>query len=436
MNTNTLEIEDIRKLIPPNSKASEQAVLGSIIFEPSTMCDVMELLGEDDFYASSHVLIFRAMRALFQAGETLDIISISEYLYDNAQLDQAGGRTYLMDLAMSVATAQAARYHADKVKNYALRRRIIRFGMELQDVASESRSAEDVLEMAQAGILSIAQAADRKTDATPASLAKEAFQNVHYRLHNPNRIVGVKTGFGKLDRFLGGLQAGRLVILGARPSMGKSGLALNIAQHVAKAENKPVLFYSLEMEPVKLVERALVATAESQSALEKLQIAADEFPDKLRIIDRPSLSIASLRASMLKNRLELGELGLVIIDYLQLMKGMGGNRNEEVSSISRGLKLLAREFKIPVLALAQLSRDVEKRQDKRPMNSDLRDSGAVEQDADTVIFLYRDEYYNPDSDRPGIAEVIISKNRDGSVGRFELLFRKDIVKFIEPGFRS
>jgi replicative DNA helicase len=300
----------------------------------------------------------------------------------------------------------------------------------LEEIAFES-DTEDALEFAQAGILSVAQAADKKTDQTTETLAQEAFRNIQARLHHPNRVVGLSTGSPQLDRY-SMFQPGKLVILGARPAMGKSGLALNLAEHVARNEKKPVLFYSLEMEPVDLVERALIAHAESQTALDKLSEAVQQFPSNLKIIDRPSLTITALRSSILKNKLEMGEIGLVVVDYLQLMKGSGGNRNEEVSGLSRGLKLLAREFKVPILALAQLSRKLEERQDKRPINSDLRDSGAIEQDADSIVFIYRDDYYNQQSDKPNTAEIIVGKNRKGKTGAFDLFFRPNIVKFVDP----
>ena len=410
---------------------AEQAVLGALFFQPDSMVDIIEILQPDDFYNATHQEIYRACVDLFRRGEPVDLIFVAEMLNDLEILDQCGGRPYLMDLAMSVATAENIRWYADKIKNYALRRQVYQFGMELMELAFDSEKAEDALEAAQSGILAIAQAADRQVDPTPVQLAQAAAQNIQQRLENPNRMNGLRSGFRKLDTNLRGLQAGKLIILGARPAMGKSGFALNIATYVAVAERKPVLFYSLEMEPVELTERALMAIAESETDMMKIQYAADSFPRTLRIIDRPTLTLTALRASILRNRIEMGSVGLVVIDYLQLMKSTGGNRTEEVSSLTRGLKLLAREFKIPIMALAQLSRAVETRQDKRPMLGDLRESGGIEQDADVVVFLYREEYYNKDTDKKNVAEVIIGKNRGGKTSQFEIYFRKNIVKFID-----
>jgi replicative DNA helicase len=419
-----------RNLVPPSSQEAEQTVLGAILFSNSIFVDVIEKVSAEEFYWSVHQKIFKAMTTLFQAGEPIDILTVSELLNDSEALEEVGGRPYLMELSLSVATSANAPYYADKVHNYALRRRIIELSRQLEEIAFES-DTEDALEFAQAGILSVAQAADKKTDQTTETLAQEAFRNIQARLHHPNRVVGLSTGSPQLDRY-SMFQPGKLVILGARPAMGKSGLALNLAEHVARNEKKPVLFYSLEMEPVDLVERALIAHAESQTALDKLSEAVQQFPSNLKIIDRPSLTITALRSSILKNKLEMGEIGLVVVDYLQLMKGSGGNRNEEVSGLSRGLKLLAREFKVPILALAQLSRKLEERQDKRPINSDLRDSGAIEQDADSIVFIYRDDYYNQQSDKPNTAEIIVGKNRKGKTGAFDLFFRPNIVKFVDP----
>lgn len=415
--------------LSPHSIQAEQEVLGAVLFEKSSIAEVADVLEPEDFYRTPHQYIFEAFIELFRKGEPVDIIHVAEWMSDHETLDAAGGRPYLMELAMAVTTSGAIRHHAGILRNYSLRRKLQKMGRELVVVA-QTESGTDALEFAQGQLLDVARGNDKQKDLSAKELAKIAFENIKQRLHCPNQVTGIPTGFGELDQYIGGLRPSKLIILGARPGMGKSGLALNIAVTAAVQHKKPVLFFSLEMEPAEMMERVLMSIAESRTHLGRLETAMNQVPDNLKIIDRPNLNVTQLRASIIKHKLEMGGLGLVVVDYLQLMKSKGGSRNEEVSNLSRELKLISREFKIPVLCLSQLSRKVEERDNKRPKKSDLRDSGSIEQDADTVILLYRDDYYNKDTLKANIAEVIIEKNRDGKLGVFDLAFKADIIKFM------
>ena len=416
--------------LPPHSIEAEQHVLGAILFDPSAIAEVVDILEPNDFHRTPHQYIYESFINLFRKGEPVDIVHASEWMSDHGTLDAAGGRPYLMDLAISATMSAAIKHHAGILRNYSLRRKLQNLSYSISAMA-QSESGSDVLEFAQGQLLEIARENDKQKDLSSIELAQQAFDNIQHRLHHPNQVTGIPTGFPQLDHYIGGLRPSKLIVLGARPGMGKSGMSLNIAVHVAIQQNKPVLFYSLEMEPVDMMERAIMAISETRTDLGKLKTAVGQIPNNLKIIDRPSLNITQLRASIVKNKMEMKELGLVVIDYLQLMKSSGGTRNEEVSQLTRELKNISREFKIPVLCLSQLSRDVEKRDDKKPKKSDLRDSGSIEQDADTVILLYRDDYYNKESEKPNIAEVIIEKNRDGRIGTFDLAFKSNIVKFID-----
>ena len=413
-------------MIPKGSTDSEQAVLGAILFSPVAFPQVADILEADDFYHTPHQLIYNGMSNLFALGEPIDLVTLSEWLNDASVLAEVGGRDYLMELVLNVSTAENAAYYAKIVHKAAMKRRVYLVGLE---IAEEAQEAEDALERAQAKILSLAQRAELKAEKTTKELTESALAHLREQITNRRFITGLSSGYPALDGLTKGLNKSKLMILAARPAMGKTGLALNIALNVAINEQKPVLFFSLEMDPEEIAERALISLAESNSNLPELERAALRVPDNLRIIDRPKLTPLQLRAAIIRQKLELKEIGLVVVDYLGLMSGPGNSIYERVSGISRELKLICREFKIPLIALSQLSRDVETRDDKRPVLKDLRDSGSIEQDADLVMFLYRDDYYKRQSDKPGIAEVIIAKNRGGSTGTAELLFRQGIVTF-------
>ena len=442
-------------LVPPNSAEAEQAVLGGILFSPDAFNKVVELVRPDDFYRGAHKHIFDAMGELANRSEPIDIITVSEMLNDNELLEAAGGRTYLMDLAMSVATAENVVYYAKIIRNKSLLRQLITAGNEIASNCYEITNAEEALDKAQQSIFDIAQHGMPNDLTHIKDILPTSYDQIEERCANKGSLMGVGTGFYDLDAYTSGLQKSELIILAARPSMGKTAFCLNIVSHVALREQKPVLVFSLEMGKEQLVLRMLCAEAEidaqkirtgemAEHEFSKLHQAMGKLGDApVYIDDTPGLSVMEMRAKARKIQMETGgELGLIVIDYLQLMSGPGGgggneaNRAQEISAISRGLKGLARELKAPVMALSQLSRAVESRQDKKPMLSDLRESGAIEQDADIVMFIYRDEYYNKESERPGTADIIIAKQRNGPVGEISLLFRHNITRFLNPADRK
>lgn len=445
----------VESLLPPHSVEAEQSVLGGILFSPDSFNTIVELIRPDDFYRGPHKHIFEAMTELYNKSEPIDIITVSEMLNDKGTLEASGGRPYLMDLAMSVATAENIAYYSKIIRNKALLRSLITAGNEIASTAYESTDAEQAIDLAQQSIFQLAQNGIPNDLTHIKDILPESWEQIEERCANKGSLMGVSTGFYDLDSYTSGLQKSDLIILAARPSMGKTAFCLNIVSHVALRENKPVLVFSLEMGKEQLVLRMLCAEAEIDAQKIKTgEIGEHEFPKLTQamgrlgdapvyIDDTPGLSVMEMRAKARKVQMESGgDLGLIVIDYLQLMQGPGGgsgsdaNRTQEISAISRGLKGLARELKVPVMALSQLSRAVESRQDKKPMLSDLRESGAIEQDADLVMFIYRDEYYNKDSERPGTADIIIAKHRNGAVGEISLLFRNSITRFLNPADRK
>jgi replicative DNA helicase len=375
-------------------------------------------------------------------------------LNDKEALEAAGGRPYLMDLAMSVATAQNIIYYAKIIRNKALLRQLITAGNEIAGTCYEATDAEEAIDHAQQVVFQIAQHGVPNDLIHIKDILPQSFDEIEDRCNNKGQLMGVATGFYDLDNYTSGLCKSDLIILAARPSMGKTAFCLNIVSNVALREKKPVLVFSLEMGKEQLVLRMLCSEGEidaqrirtgevSEHEFTKLHHAMGKLGEApIYIDDSPGLSVMEMRAKARKVQMEAkGDLGLIVIDYMQLMKGPGGggneaNRTQEISAISRGLKGLARELKVPVMALSQLSRAVESREDKKPMLSDLRESGSIEQDADLVMFIYRDDYYKKDSERPGTADIIISKHRNGPVGEIELLFRNSQTRFLNPADRK
>jgi replicative DNA helicase len=425
----------VDRLVPPNSIDAEQAVLGAILFNPLAITNIVTLVKPKDFYKLAHANIFNAMTSLFRKGEPIDIITVSEWMNDENTLDASGGRTYLMDLAMSVSTSENVVYYARIIKDHSVSRQLINIGSEISNYGYE-HPAEHALELSQNLLLEISDAATSGNEKTQA----DQWEEVLSEIENPEIATGTPTGFTGIDALLRGrgLQPG-LFILAARPSMGKSALALNIATNIALT-GKPALFFSLEMSFASVGLRVAANIAEVNiENKEAVKRNWHRIPkDNLVIHDLPTLSISSLRAMLMREIVKRGKLGVVVIDYLQLMEDgdTKDNENTRLEKRSRALKKMSREFNVPIIALSQLSRAVEGRQDKRPMLSDLRSSGAIEQDADVVAFIYRDEYYNKDSDRPGTADISIAKQRDGAIGNVDLLFRSQIVKFINPAISS
>lgn len=406
------------------------------------------VLGPDQFYKESHRRIFRAMEHLFRQGDPIDIIALGEELRRRGELESVGNFPYLVGLMEMVPTAAYADYYAKLVAEKAVLRDLIRAsGTIMQQAYDHSLPLEEILDQAESNIFQVSTVRKRDSFQSMNMLVGETFSYINEMHANPDPVSGLRTGFKELDQLTAGLQPSSLNILAARPSMGKTAAALTIGQHAAMRENKAVAVFSLEMSAVQLVTRMLCSEARvdmgrirngqlSDRDFQRIADTAGRMSEaQIYIDDSGALSVTELRSRARKLKAER-DLGLIIIDYLQLMSGGNSeNRQQEVSNISRGLKQLARELDIPVLALSQLSRAVESRPNKRPMLSDLRESGSVEQDADLVMFIYRDEYYDPHSEHQGIAEIIVGKQRNGPTGTVKLQFHGAHVRFndLAPG---
>ncbi len=454
LDTANVRMDNPFEKLPPQSLEAEQAVLGGVLIDPEAINRVAELLKPADFYRQAHQLIYEVVIGLFERSEPIDIITVSETLKDSGKLELAGGRSYINDLALSVLTTENISTYSQIIRDKALLRSLIQAGTEIVSSAYEAEEAEIAVDKAQQAIFQIAQKGLPDDLVDIKEILPAVINQIEDRFENKGSLMGVSSGFYDLDQYTSGLQRSDLIILAARPSMGKTAFCLNIAGNVALRDNKPVLIFSLEMSKEQLVQRLLCAEAEidaqrirtgeiTEQDFHKISVAMGRLGDApIYIDDSPGLSAMEMRAKARKTMAEVGELGLIVIDYLQLMEGRSGgkggdsNRVQEISAISRGLKGIAREIQVPVMALSQLSRAVESRQDKKPMLSDLRESGSIEQDADLVMFIYRDEYYNKDTDRPGTADIIIAKQRNGPVGEINLLFRHNITKFVNPYERN
>ena len=444
----------IQKLPPQNIEA-EEAILGAILCNPVCLNKVADMLRPDSFYQPANRLIYSAIVELFSRNQAIDIVTVSEKLSENEKLDLVGGRAYINDLALNVVTTANIEHYAKIVQEKSIKRELINAGSEIVEMAYDNQSTETTLDYAEKLIFGVAQKKASADLVSVKDLVITSYEQISYRYEHRDELSGVSTGFYDLDAMTSGLQKSDLIILAARPSMGKTAFALNIAQNVGLRANKAVAIFSLEMPKEQLVTRMLCSEAEVDSQKlktgnmqskdwEKLTNAMNVFADApIYIDDTAGVTVMDIRAKCRRLAMEEKNLGLVVIDYLQLMEGTGGkdDRNQQISGISRGLKILAKELNIPIIALSQLSRAVEGRQDKRPQLSDLRDSGSIEQDADIVMFIYRDEYYkNAESDEDevekasnkGEAEIIIAKHRNGPVGTVKLLFQSNITKFKNP----
>lgn len=431
------------KLLPQSVEA-EEAVLGAILVNPISLGRIVEYLTTESFYKPAHRIIFQAMLDLFKKNEPIDIVTVSEYLRNDEKLEAVGGRAYINDLALNVVTTANVEFYAKIVQEKEIKRALINAGSEIVSMSYENEETDVVLDNAQKLIFNIASQKEVGDMVPIQDLIVSSYEQIEARYNNKDELVGVTTGFYDLDALTSGLQKSDLIILAARPSMGKTAFALNLAQNVALKGKKGVAIFSLEMPKIQIAKRMLCAEAEVDTQrsntghmqlkdFQKLTDAMERLADtRIYIDDTAGVTATDIKAKCRRLMLDEKDLGLVVIDYLQLMEG-GGNpndRNQQISAISRSLKGLARELNVPIIALSQLSRGVEARNDKRPMLSDLRDSGAIEQDADIVMFIYRDEYYNKDDvDNKGKAELIIAKHRNGPVGTVNLLFQSNITKF-------
>lgn len=434
------------KLLPQSVEA-EEAVLGAILVNPLSLGRIVEFIKPESFYKPAHKIIYESMLELFKKNEPIDIVTVSEHLRNDEKLEDAGGRAYINDLALNVVTTANVEFYAKIIQEKEIKRALINAGSEIVAMSYENEETDAVLDNAQKLIFNIAAQKDTSDLVPIQDLVVSSYEQIESRYNNRQELVGVTTGFYDLDALTSGLQKSDLIILAARPSMGKTAFALNLAQNVALKGKKAVAIFSLEMPKQQLVKRMLCSEAEVDTSRvtagnlqnndwQKLMDAMTKFADaRIYIDDTSGVTATDIKAKCRRLMLEEKELGLIVIDYLQLMEG-GGNpndRNQQISAISRSLKGLARELDVPIIALSQLSRGVEARNDKRPMLSDLRDSGAIEQDADIVMFIYRDEYYNRDDvENKGKAEVIIAKHRNGPVGNINLLFQSNITKFKNP----
>jgi replicative DNA helicase len=429
--------------LPPYSEEAEKAVLGSAILEPSVIDKIAERLKPGDFYRQAHQRLFQVIGEMRENKKPIDLVSLTEELHTRKLLDEVGGVTYLNELSNSVPTTANADFYAKIIEEKAIRRVLIAKASQMAAQAQEA-NIEEIITSAQEALQNIQERSVSKEgrilDIKDMALAE--FELIEKQAMNPG-ISGIPTGFPDVDKMINGLNPSELFILAGRPAMGKTAFALNLATNVAMNEKKTAVIFSLEMPVGQLLRRMFSAYGNIDSTVirtgnlngedwEKLTMATSAISEApIKLIDR-AYTLSEIRSDARKLKREYGELGVIVIDYLQLI-GVEGNfptTNERIGHISRSLKLLARELDVPIIALSQLSRAVEQRQDKRPMMSDLRDSGSIEQDADVVAFLYRDDYYNEDSDKKNIAELIISKQRNGPVGKVELLFLKNYNKFL------
>ncbi|MBI5508282.1 MAG: replicative DNA helicase [Deltaproteobacteria bacterium] len=429
--------------LPPQDTDAERSVLGATLLDRSAVLEAMELLTPDDFYRPAHAHIFEAVQSLFAKNEPVDEITVSAELKTQGRLDAVGGTAALTALTESVPTAANARHYARIVKNRALTRRLIQAATTIAGAGFESGAEIDVLlDEAESKIFEITRAREHKSFVVLKDAVKDAFKRIEKLYERKEAVTGVSSGFVDLDKLTSGFQPADLIIVAGRPSMGKTAFALNAALGAATKHQVPVAVFSLEMSKEQLVMRMLCSEARidahrlrggflKDSDWPRLARAAGILADApLFIDDSGALSILEMRAKARRLQAEKG-LGLVVVDYLQLMHGRASSegREREISEISRGLKALAKELSVPVIALSQLNRSLETRTDKRPMLSDLRESGAIEQDADVICFVYRDEYYNPNSDAKGLAEIIIGKQRNGPTDTVQLKFFKEYTRF-------
>lgn len=429
--------------LPPQNIEAEQSILGGILIENDALNTVVEFLEDNDFYRESHQKIFHCMITLSERNEPLDLITLTNELKKSKELESIGGASYLASLVESVPTAANIAYYAKIVKEKSILRKLISTATEIVTQSyQEGKNLEDFLDDAEQAIFRISEHRVKPAFYPIKEIVKESFKVIERLYEKKELITGVPSGFKDLDRKTAGFQNADLIIVAGRPSMGKTALCLNIAQHASINAKIPTALFSLEMSKEQLAIRMLCSEARVDSARlrsgflgesdwPKLTMAAGALSDApIFIDDTPAMSVLELRAKARRLKADRG-LGLIIVDYLQLMRGRSGmeRREQEISEISRSLKALAKELDIPVLAISQLSRKAEDRPGRQPQLSDLRESGAIEQDADVIIFIYRDEVYNPDSDRKGTAEVIIGKQRNGPTGKVDLSFISEFTTF-------
>lgn len=431
--------------IPPQNLDAEKSLLGAVLIDEETIADISEHVTSKDFYEKRHALIFAAMMRLYEKHQPVDLLTLTDELKRKKELDTVGGSAYLTELTNYVPTSAHAEAYAELVAQKAVRRRLIKASGEISELGyDEETTTQELLEKAEAELFSVSDQTLKQDLVSIESILTESFDRMEELHRNKGALRGVRTGYRDLDNMTAGLQRSDLIVLAARPAMGKTTLVTNLAYNVATIAKQPVLFFSLEMSKEQLVDRMLADASGvdawnirtgnlSDDDFSKLSEAMGELAEApIFIDDTPGLSVLEMRTKARRANHEQ-PLGLVIVDYLQLMQGSGrdnGNRVQEVSEISRGLKLIARELNVPVIGLSQLSRSVESRSPQIPQLADLRESGSIEQDADIVMFIYREAYYNPETERENITDLIISKHRNGPTGKIELYFHPERLRFM------
>lgn len=443
--------DKISKRLPPHNLEAEKAVLGAILINPVSMNRVIEILNPDFFYSPSNRLIYDAMFTLYNQNKPLDALCLSDYFQNQNKLDDIGGREYLSELMLDTVLSSNIEYYANIIKENALKRKLIWAGSSIIEETYKNPTAQDSLEIAEKFIFEISQQKTSQEIEPLTNLLMETVEKIEFRCNNKGAYTGVPSGFYELDNMTAGFQKSDLIILAARPSMGKTAFALNIAQNIAIRQNVPVVIFSLEMSKIQLAQRVVCAEAEIDAQRVRMgELQPNEWERisnvlntlhqaPIMIDDTAGVSVSDIRAKCRRLKMKYPDMGMILIDYLQLIEDRSSNdRNQQISTISRGLKSLARELDVPIIALSQLSRKVEDRTDKTPMLSDLRESGAIEQDADVVMFIFREEYY--DKENPEVknkAKIIVAKQRNGPTGNFDLIFQGSTTRFknkLQPEF--
>ncbi len=436
--------EVLVKKLPPHHKESERGVVGGMLLDRDADIIAIDSLNPDDFFLKENAYVFEAVRSIVEAGANVDTTTVSNKLMEMDAPPEYASVEFLRNLVMYASTSAVIEQHIDIVKKKSLLRKMIKLSKDIEARCyADSGDADYVLEEAERRVFEITTSQSTGDYVPIRQIVKDAIEKIGIAARTDGVVTGVATGFTDLDFKTAGLQPSDLVLIAARPSMGKTAFALNIAEHICFKDKKTAAVFSLEMSKEQLVNRLLAIESHVDSkSIRNGNLSAKEWEgliegasiigeSNLIIDDTPGISVGELRSKCRKYKAENKDLSIIIIDYLQLMSGSGRSesRQQEISDISRSLKSLARELKVPVVALSQLSRAVEKRDDHRPMLSDLRESGAIEQDADVVMFLYRDDYYNPESEKKNVTEVIIAKQRNGPIGTTELVWLPDLTKF-------
>lgn len=431
--------------VPPQNLDAEKSLLGAVLIDEETLADISEHVTVKDFYDQRHSMIYGAMMRLYEKHQPVDLLTLTDELKRKKELEIVGGSAYLTELTNYVPTSAHASAYAELVAQKAVRRRLIKASAEISELGfDEETTTQELLEKAEAELFSVSDQSLKQDLVSIESILTDSFDRMEELHRNKGSLRGVRTGYRDLDNMTAGFQKSDLIILAARPAMGKTTLVTNLAYNVATVAKLPVLFFSLEMSKEQLVDRMLADASGvdawnirtgnlSDEDFSKISEAMGELAEApIFIDDTPGMTVLEMRTKA-RRAMHESPLGLIVIDYLQLMQGSGrdnGNRVQEVSEISRGLKLIARELNVPVIALSQLSRSVEARNPQVPQLADLRESGSIEQDADIVMFIYREAYYNPETERENITDLIIAKHRNGPTGKVELYFHPERLRFM------